>query len=48
MNGLEKDSVALIFPLQALDKRRLITKIGYIEKYYLEEIDKSLSNLLKI
>lgn len=48
INGLEKDSVALIFQLQAIDKKRLLSKIGNLEKDYLDDINKNLKNLLKI
>ena len=47
-NGLDKDSVALIFQIRALDKKRLLSKIGNLEKNYLDDIDKELKNLLKI
>ncbi len=47
-NKLEKDSVALVFQLQALDKKRLLSKIGNIENYYLTDINKIIKNLLKL
>ena len=43
-NKLIKDSVALVFQLQAMDKRRLVSRIGNLEKFHLKKID----NLLKI
>ena len=47
-NGLEKDSVALIFQLQALDKKRLISKIGDTESHYLDKINEIIKDLLKL
>lgn len=47
-NNLEKDSIALIFQLQALDKRRFISKIGDLEEAYLERINSILKKLLNL
>ena len=47
-NKLEKDSVALVFQIQAIDKKRILSKIGNIEDYYLEKIDRTIKELLKI
>ncbi|MBS3098863.1 type II toxin-antitoxin system PemK/MazF family toxin [Candidatus Pacearchaeota archaeon] len=47
-NKLENDSVALIFQLRAIDKRRIIHKIGDLEESILKEIDNLLRNLLKL
>ena len=47
-NGLESDSIALVFQLQAIDKRRLIKKIGIVEKYFLEDINKRLRSMLQL
>lgn len=46
VNGLEKDSVALVFQLQSLDKKRFLTKIGEVEKEPMEKIDSELKRLL--
>ncbi len=46
-NKLEKDSVALLFHLQSLDKRRFIKKIGEVEKEYIEKVDIALKRLLR-
>ncbi len=43
-NGLEKDSIALIFHIQSLDKRRFIKKIGLLEKIYIDGLDKILKD----
>ena len=47
-NNLDKDSIALAFQLQALDKKRFITNIGNLKESYLKEINKILKNLLKL
>ena|SRR3989338_5498863 len=47
-NNLDKDSVALIFQLQAIDKKRLISKIGDIESHYLDKINEVIKDLLKL
>lgn len=47
-NGLAKDSVALLFQMRAVDKKRLLHKIGVLENVYLEQINKKLQELLKI
>lgn len=47
-NNLEKDSVALIFQLQILDKKRLLKKIGKIEDETLEEIKRQLSQIFNL
>jgi len=47
-NNLAKDSAILMFQLQALDKRRFISKIGEIENSYLKEVDKILKMLFNL
>jgi len=47
-NGLDKDSVALIFHIQSLDKRRFINQIGSLEKIYVDGIDLKLENYLDL
>ena|SRR3989344_4275160 len=47
-NKLEKDSIALIFQIQTLDKKRFLKKIGMVEESYLKEIDKILKEFLKL
>src|SRR3989338_4940719 len=42
-NGLEAISIALAFQIRAIDKKRLIKKIGFLEEDYLS----TLNNLLK-
>jgi|TARA_B100001971_G_C18065558_1_gene470270 mRNA interferase MazF len=48
INNLEKDSVALILQIQAIDKKRLIHKIGNLEQELLNQINLELRNLLKL
>lgn len=45
-NGLAATSVALILQLRAIDKKRLLRRIGILEKSYLEEIGLVLKKLL--
>lgn len=40
--GLKKYSVALLEQLRTLDKRRLRERIGVLEQYKMDEIDKAL------
>jgi mRNA interferase MazF len=48
INKLDKKSVALVFQLQALDKKRFISKIGALEDIYLEQVNEKLRQLLKL
>jgi mRNA interferase MazF len=47
-NKLDSDSVALIFQLRSMDKRRIKTKLGEIEKNYLLEINKNIKEFFEI
>jgi len=47
-NGLTVESIALIFQNRAVDKHRILNKIGELEEDYLTEIDEMLANMLKI
>ncbi|MBI3037012.1 type II toxin-antitoxin system PemK/MazF family toxin [Candidatus Woesearchaeota archaeon] len=47
-NGLSSVSVALIFQLRAIDKKRLKTKIGELETQLLEKLDAMLRQLLSL
>ena len=47
-NGLSMKSVALIFQIRAIDKKRLKTKIGTLEIVMLKRIDNMLWKLLQI
>ncbi|OIO21460.1 hypothetical protein AUJ17_02385 [Candidatus Micrarchaeota archaeon CG1_02_47_40] len=47
-NGLDKESVCLVFQMRSLDKQRLIHKFGKIEKKDMEAIDAILADMLKL
>lgn len=47
-NGLEKPSVLLVFQIRAIDKLRLIQKIGRLEDIHLKELENQLHDLLAI
>lgn len=44
-NGLDVLSVALVFQIRAIDKRRLIKRIGKLEKLFINELDGMLKKL---
>jgi mRNA interferase MazF len=43
LNGLDNTSIALVFQIRAIDVKRLIKKLGTLEKEYLEDIKSILS-----
>jgi mRNA interferase MazF len=47
-NGLEIESVALAFQLLAIDRQFFEKKIGTLEKPLMEELDRSVKELLSI
>ncbi|MBI2581465.1 type II toxin-antitoxin system PemK/MazF family toxin [Candidatus Woesearchaeota archaeon] len=47
-NGLSAISVALIFQVRAIDKKRLKTMIGKLEKQLIEKLDAMLKRLLSL
>lgn len=47
-NGLNESSVALVLQLRAIDKKRLLRKIGQLESSALKELDVMLHNLLDL
>lgn len=47
-NNLEADSVALLFQIRALDKRRFIHKLGELEPYNLKKITGLLREMLEL
>ena len=47
-NGLSEISVALVFQVRAIDKKRLRHRIGELESPSLKEIDLSLKRILKL
>ncbi|MEK6800329.1 MAG: type II toxin-antitoxin system PemK/MazF family toxin [Nanoarchaeota archaeon] len=47
-NKLDNDSIALMFQIQSVDKRRIVKQIGTLEKSDIFEVDKSLRHMLKL
>ncbi len=47
-NGLSTPSVILIFQLRAIDKRRIVKKIGVIETPVMEQVNEELKKLLGV
>lgn len=46
-NGLTLPSIAMIFQLRAIDRNRLIRKIGELEPEYLAQVDAEIWRMLK-
>ncbi|MBI2122146.1 MAG: type II toxin-antitoxin system PemK/MazF family toxin [Candidatus Sungbacteria bacterium] len=47
-NGLNELSVALVLQLRAIDKKRLLRKIGQLDNSVLKELDVVIRNLLDL
>ncbi|MBU2579306.1 type II toxin-antitoxin system PemK/MazF family toxin [Patescibacteria group bacterium] len=47
-NNLYQESAALIFHIRAIDKSRVLKKIGEINKEFQKKIDKILREMLKL
>ena len=47
-NGLASESVAMIFQLRAIDKKRLKKEIGILEAHYIEKIDDMMRKMMKL
>ena len=47
-NKLNEDSIALIFQLRAIDKKRIKNKLGELEEDLLNKINKLLIEMLKL
>jgi mRNA interferase MazF len=47
MNGLTLTSVALVFQLRAIDRKRIVHKIGELEAELLAQIDAEIWQMLK-
>ena len=45
-NGLDSATIALLFQIRAIDKRRLKKKIGFVERKVIDEMHKVLKILL--
>jgi len=46
-NGLTLPSVAMVFQLRAIDRKRVIQKIGELELQYLTQVDAEIWQMLK-
>ena len=47
-NGLNSTSVALVFQIRAIDRKRLQRKIGELEAEMLKQIDNMIRNILSV
>ena len=47
-NGLKEKSFLLVFQLRAIDKKRLIKKVGTIDNKLMSTIEKMIINMLKL
>ena len=47
-NGLKTTSVALVFQIRAIDKKRMKEKTGNLEETQLKEVNRILKQILKI
>jgi mRNA interferase MazF len=46
-NGLTLPSVAMVFQMRAIDRKRIIRKIGELEMQYLMQVDAEIWRMLK-
>jgi mRNA interferase MazF len=47
LNGLTLPSVAMVFQMRAIDRKRIIRKIGNLESKYLDRVDAEIWRMLK-
>jgi|SRR3989344_4484488 len=47
-NRLESDSIALIFQTRAIDKRRIMKRLGVLEEKYINQIDENIIRLFRL
>jgi mRNA interferase MazF len=47
-NGLSKSSVLMVFQLRAIDKQRLLSKIGHLELDILTKVDAEIQSMLSL
>jgi mRNA interferase MazF len=47
-NGLSEVSVAMVFQLAAIDKRRLRRRVGSLEQYYMQQVNQELASALDL
>jgi mRNA interferase MazF len=48
ITNLDFDSVALVFQVRAIDKKRLFEKLGSLEDKDLMKLDETIKNLFKL
>ena len=48
INNLNTDSVALVFQLRAIDKKRMKVKIGHLKEEYIEKLQTLLKFILQL
>ncbi len=46
MNGLTLPSIAMVFQMRAIDRKRIIRTIGRLEPKYLSQLDAEIRNML--
>ena len=46
MNGLTLSSVAMVFQMRAIDRKRIIKTIGTLEPKYLAQLDEEIKRML--
>jgi len=44
-NGLTEESVALVFQIRAIDKKRIMKQVGTLETKYIKEVENMLKKL---
>ena len=47
LNGLTLPSVVMVFQMRAIDRKRIIQKIGELELEYLAQVDAEIWRMLK-
>lgn len=47
MNSLTLPSVAMVFQMRAIDKKRIVRKIGELDPEYLKQVDLEIWRMLK-
>jgi len=47
-NGLQTESVLLVFQLRAIDRSRLVRKMGTLESHYVAQLEAELKALLSL
>ncbi|MBW4422511.1 MAG: type II toxin-antitoxin system PemK/MazF family toxin [Myxacorys californica WJT36-NPBG1] len=47
LNGLSLPSIAMVFQLRAIDRKRIVRKIGELEPEYMSQLDVEIWQMLK-